>query len=1229
MERRQIMKRFLKTSLLAIATFVTALSISGCKVDEGGIYGAFPYMNVPFADTLLSKVQQTVTIPIETNRTISANVTDALWLKAKTDGKNLILEAEPNDLETERTATVEITTVNSTIKSTITVTQDASGELTISGDLILKSIGEIETNTYTKTKESLIIGNVISIQAATADAVRSAATDGEVTFPFGGYRHLTVAPSNISNREISLLDEQIHLIGQGSMALANTEVTRFPYNIIHNNNVTGAYVVACELTSLPTSDSLSALTALTDLDLTKNHIEDITPLSALGGLKYLNLSDNEVEDISALADLQNLQTLVLDNNDIIDIEPIAKLPNISNLSLKGLPILPTQYDILRESLPADCVGDTTGLRSEESPLINIGLPAETSHSENSFIVCAKLKKFDEGIVNNPGFYWGNSKKLAQMEFIPAIYSEVDSTIFAEITNVDTQNNVYFFRGYAENKAGKSYSDINRFGDIIQVGNYYINNSEEFETFYNAIITQIEGSLFIGYGVLNGDGTIIDVPVGDTLYKFGISDITSLQNLSNISRIKDGLYVVNNPITNISEVSKLEELSTLWVEGNKITNIPELTNISGLKTINIARNEISDISPLLKLTGLDTLYLGNENYTYEETNRIGVLTGLEKLTNLKHLDLSGLPLHNWQVKDLRNMMPGCNIVFTPGNRTPFLPVVRSESASISGSTVTVRGYLENKGEGQVLEYGFYWGKDLENLTKVTAGTEDLSNGATFSYTLNIPDEERYLYIPYAVNTYGEVKGMNSLEEFDYKEFTLSYINLSERGTSNSYIVSNAGRYTILANVIGNGSAGIIDTANFHTSDVNIYPTNAGLVWQTSDDIIQDIVFLSESQEILITTSGKEGNALIAALDDSNNILWSWHIWCTDKPVDHKYINYSGQRFTVQDRNLGATRADRGTGDEWIESTGLLFLWGRKDPINYNQYNTTQSKLTIEETVLYPTIFPTHMEWMANRNKYLWTRKVKTIYDPCPVGYKVANRDVWTGFSTTGMSTSSHSEINIKGSWDNGYYFIYDGTNTAWYPTSYNNSYAESYCRIWYSDGDYKDAFNNGWDEGNDWTCPPLMEYYYNTDIDASVRFDGNWAHTGSPSYVRCMLDEGFIDARLPEVVSDEVVVLNSHSAKAVGYVNSQGESDITARGFVWGKQEYPKLGVDKSVEVAPGDEGFISKFEAVIDGLDPGSTYYIRPYATSALGTGYGKPMKIKTKDGGSSEDVGRDDDFEW
>ncbi len=68
--------------------------------------------------------------------------------------------------------------------------------------------------------------------------------------------------------------------------------------------------------------------------------------------------------------------------------------------------------------------------------------------------------------------------------------------------------------------------------------------------------------------------------------------------------------------------------------------------------------------------------------------------------------------------------------------------------------------------------------------------------------------------------------------------------------------------------------------------------------------------------------KEGNAVVAAKDESGKILWSWHIWMTDQPQEHIYINDAG---TLMDRNLGATSA---APDEY--SVGLMYQWGRKDP-----------------------------------------------------------------------------------------------------------------------------------------------------------------------------------------------------------------------------------------------------------------------------------------------------------
>ena len=64
--------------------------------------------------------------------------------------------------------------------------------------------------------------------------------------------------------------------------------------------------------------------------------------------------------------------------------------------------------------------------------------------------------------------------------------------------------------------------------------------------------------------------------------------------------------------------------------------------------------------------------------------------------------------------------------------------------------------------------------------------------------------------------------------------------------------------------------------------------------------------------------KEGNALIAAKNSVGDILWSWHIWLTDKPQNEIYKNSAG---IMLDRNLGATNSMPGS----TECLGLLYQW----------------------------------------------------------------------------------------------------------------------------------------------------------------------------------------------------------------------------------------------------------------------------------------------------------------
>ena len=48
-------------------------------------------------------------------------------------------------------------------------------------------------------------------------------------------------------------------------------------------------------------------------------------------------------------------------------------------------------------------------------------------------------------------------------------------------------------------------------------------------------------------------------------------------------------------------------------------------------------------------------------------------------------------------------------------------------------------------------------------------------------------------------------------------------------------------------------------------------------------------------------------------------------------------------------------------------------------------------------------------------------IKSVYDPSPVGYSLPASNAFTGFSTTGQNTWNSAEWNVKGNFDNGWYF----------------------------------------------------------------------------------------------------------------------------------------------------------------------------------------------------------------
>ena len=224
------------------------------------------------------------------------------------------------------------------------------------------------------------------------------------------------------------------------------------------------------------------------------------------------------------------------------------------------------------------------------------------------------------------------------------------------------------------------------------------------------------------------------------------------------------------------------------------------------------------------------------------------------------------------------------------------------------------------------------------------------------------------------------------------------DLGANGTANSYIVTNAGEYKF-ATVKGNGSESVGEVAS------------AEVLWETfgtdtapaKGDLISEVSYENNYVEFKTNTAFKKGNAVIAAKDASGKILWSWHIWMTDKPEDQVYKNDAG---IMMDRNLGATSATPGD----VGALGLLYQWGRKDPFlgasSINEGTTAKAESTLDwpepaessestGNIEYATEYPTTFirgtsHWCEPEDYALW-QSPKTIYDPCPPGYKVPGGD----------------------------------------------------------------------------------------------------------------------------------------------------------------------------------------------------------------------------------------------
>lgn len=272
---------------------------------------------------------------------------------------------------------------------------------------------------------------------------------------------------------------------------------------------------------------------------------------------------------------------------------------------------------------------------------------------------------------------------------------------------------------------------------------------------------------------------------------------------------------------------------------------------------------------------------------------------------------------------------------------------------------------------------------------------------------------------------------SVEASSYLSLLNQSIDLTNTPSNCYALIQKDTRYTI-------------DVTHKGESNETISPARVDLLWQSKTNFVQyfglnddgcTFTFFIGNEEVtddngdVVATRIPDGNAVIAAYDSNDKIIWSWHIWATGSDIEQSAIT-SSAGVTFMDRNLGAYHNPKAStvGDDIYSGYGMYYQWGRKDPFNrpydyafknnsdkqgynstggtvrfkYADANNYEDAGTIEFAIANPMIFVRGLkdnayDWLyKGHDDNLWNSEQKSMYDPCPRGWRVPDADAYMSF-----------------------------------------------------------------------------------------------------------------------------------------------------------------------------------------------------------------------------------------
>lgn len=410
--------------------------------------------------------------------------------------------------------------------------------------------------------------------------------------------------------------------------------------------------------------------------------------------------------------------------------------------------------------------------------------------------------------------------------------------------------------------------------------------------------------------------------------------------------------------------------------------------------------------------------------------------------------------NWEY--VFEVTPSPSITLPPGTTTPSITLPLGTTTG----QYTVTSYRQRKGGDPSTREAVAWEAqntgfsetDQEDGTSVETTLDEILSD--FTYRDENPSESKSYSLKVTTTTLKtNYDGDQTLKENTQRGSADSPYDLSThdenggtiaRTTANCYVVSAAGTYQlplVYGNAIKNGSENRVayqggNFKDYQNNTINnsriTNADNAVLVWSDGFFMFKDIHLDAGKQNLVFTIDSnymQQANAVLAVRDASNRIMWSWHIWVTERPVytirhtlqdffngsntyelmqcnlgwvDGKMVYYNQRDLTFRFTQAGSGKTaelivrQEGETFDYKDVGSTYYQWGRKDPLvalkNWGSYRYEDYRLhetgdpdyvyryetgptSIGEAIQHPNVFYTRgttggADWNGDHTTTLW-------------------------------------------------------------------------------------------------------------------------------------------------------------------------------------------------------------------------------------------------------------------